>query len=84
MEYHIENESHCCNWIIRWGFELEPFVKDGESMGVGRFVGIRDGEVIVQLWFAGEAFKIEHSRGYAVQVDPASRTISILKTIEDE
>lgn len=53
-------------------------------MGVGRFVGIRDGEVIVQLWFAGEAFKIEHSRGYAVQVDPASRTISILKTIEDE
>ena len=54
------------------------FVRDGESSGVGRLVGIVDGIAVIQLWVNGDSVKIEHAQGYAVQLDVDSKVISVL------
>lgn len=80
MEYG-KGETFCGSWTIRWGFHLEPFVRDGESSGMGRFVGLVDGVAVVQIWFSSGILKVEHAPapGYAVQIDVEKKVITVLK-----
>ncbi|MCF6095072.1 hypothetical protein L1765_14000 [Microaerobacter geothermalis] len=81
-QYNYEGKAYCCNWTIQWNFKLEPFVKDGESSGVGRFLGIDDGQIAVQMWFVEPGIKIENGQGYSVMLDTESKVITILKKDE--
>ncbi|OUM85677.1 MAG: hypothetical protein BAA01_09415 [Bacillus thermozeamaize] len=64
---------------MRWNFHMEPFAKDGESTGFGRFVGLVDGLAVAQMWFVPGGVKIEHAQGYAVQLDIERKEITILQ-----
>ena len=79
-----EGEQYCCGWTIKWKFPLETFVKDGESMGMGRFLGIdkENSKVACQLWFVEPGFKVSTGEGYSAQVDPNRKTILLLKRKE--
>lgn len=72
------SETYCGEWTIRWGFHLEPFVRDGESSSFGRFVGLVDGVAAVQLWIIPGGIKVEHAPGYAVQIDVEQKVITVL------
>ena len=79
MEYGQGGETYCGSWTIRWNFHMEPFVRDGESSGFGRFVGLIDGVAVVQMWIIPDGLKIEHAPGYAVQVDAKEKSVAILQ-----
>lgn len=78
MEYGQGDETYCGSWTIRWNFHLEPFVRDGESTGFGRFVGLVDGEAVIQLWIIQGGLKIEHAPGYSVQLNTDDKVITVL------
>lgn len=76
--YQPGGEAFCGLWTIRWNVPIEPFVRDGESSGFGRFVGLVDGIAVVQLWIVPGGIKIEHAPGYVVQVDVEQKVITVL------
>ncbi|GAB7386280.1 hypothetical protein BSNK01_01150 [Bacillaceae bacterium] len=82
MLYKFTHEEYCCEWTIGWNFPMEGFVKDGESSGFGRFVGVADGYLLVELWFAKPAVKIRHAEGISVQIDTDHKVITILQEVE--
>lgn len=76
--YQPGGEAFCGPWTVRWNFYMEPFVRDGESSGMGRFVGLVDGLAVVQLWIIPGGIKIEHTPGYAVQIDTENKVITVM------
>lgn len=79
--YTTDDQQYVSGWTIKWQFDLETFVKDGESLGLGRFVGLdkETNKIACQLWFIDSGFKVELGEGYSVQVDPEKKNILILK-----
>lgn len=73
------SETYCGEWTIRWNFHMEPFARDGESSGFGRFIGLIDGVAVIQLWVIPDGLKVEHASGYAVQIDVEKKVITILE-----
>lgn len=76
--YQPGGEAFCGLWTIRWNIPIEPFVRDGESSGLGRFIGLIDGVAVIQLLIAGEVLKIEHMPGYFVQMDTERKIITVM------
>lgn len=72
-----DGTQYCCGWTIKWKFPLEAFVRDGESAGIGRFVGLdkETNKVACQLWFVDPGFKAELGEGFSIQVDPQTKEI---------
>ncbi|MFT9488287.1 MAG: hypothetical protein ACH0QD_13115 [Tepidibacillus sp.] len=83
MEYSFGGKQYCANWRISWeGFQMEPFVKDGESSGLGRFIGLSGGKIVVNLTFADPGVVVETGQGFIVQLNTEHKTISIFKREE--
>lgn len=79
MEYTHDGEQYICGWTIKWKGHLETWVADGESTGMGRFLAIADGKIACRIWVVEPGLKVETGEGYAIQVDPAEKMMTILR-----